>query len=301
MKRRKFVSLVGLGSLFPFTLSGQDKSNTYITKPIPSSGQPIPVIGMGTSRTFNVGTSTRLREVRCQVLARFFEMGGQLIDSSPMYGSSEAVVGYCLKQLGQPRFISATKVWNDDTQDGKEQFQEALKLWGQNHIDIYQIHNLRNWKEHLAVLRQYKAEGKIKYIGITTSHRRRLSDFQEIMKTETLDFAQFTYNLDERWNESETLAIAQDRGIATMINRPFERGSLFRRVRGKRLPDFAAEIACTNWAQYFLKWVVSHQAVTCAIPATSKVEHMTENMGALVGKLPDQEMRKEMLKYFLSL
>lgn len=301
MKRREFVTLIGVGSLFPLELLGQDNQPKYIAKTIPSSGAHIPVIGMGTSRTFNVGASTRLRDVRCEVLARFFEMGGRLIDSSPMYGSSEEVVGYCLKKLGQKDYISATKVWNDDTQAGKEQFQSALKLWGQDHIDIYQVHNLRNWQEHLKVLQQYKAEGKIKYIGITTSHQRRIPDFQDIMKTQDLDFAQFTYNLDERWNEGETLAIAQDRGIATLINRPFARGALFRRVKGEKLPGFASEIGCQNWAQYFLKWVVSHPGVTCAIPATSKVDHMVENMGALVGGLPDQNMRAEMLKYFSSL
>ncbi len=305
MKRKEFISLIGVGSLFPLDVMAKAeklaKTSEYIMKTIPSTGQKIPVIGMGTSRTFNVGSSIALRNDRTEVLKTFFNMGGKLIDSSPMYGSSEEVVGYALKKLGQKDFISATKVWTSTTDEGKQQFKSALKLWGTDHIDIYQVHNLINWKDHLKVLRKYKEEGKIKYIGITTSHARRLDDFRDIMKNEKLDFAQFTYNLEERWNEKETLAIAKDQGIATLINRPFERGYLFDRVKGKKLPAFASEIGCQNWAQYFLKWIVSHPAVTCAIPATSKVAHMKENMGALTGKLPDQKMRIEMLKYYESL
>ncbi len=302
MKRRDFVSLVGLGALFPNLLwSRSPNSNSYITKEIPKSGQSIPVIGMGTSRTFNVGNTESLRKARTEVLRTFFSMGGQLIDSSPMYGSAEDVVGYGLSRLGKQNLVSATKVWTSSTSEGKEQFSDSLRLWRKQSIDIYQIHNLVNWREHLKVLRKYKEEGKIKYIGITTSHERRLDDFRTIMKSEPLDFVQFSYNLNERWNEKETLAIAKDRGIAVIINRPFERGGLFDKVEGKPLPEWAQEFDCANWAQFFLKWVVSHPAVTCAIPATTKVEHMKENMGAQIGKLPDSKMRDKMLAYYQGL
>lgn len=306
MKRRNFIKLLGLSPLLPITSQlafGESKSSAkvatkIITKKIPSSGEAIPVIGMGTSRTFNVGQSTQFRNIRAQVLETFFEMHGTTIDSSPMYGSSEEVLGYCFEKLGKKKLFSATKVWTSSTDEGKTQFADSLRLWKQSQIDLYQIHNLVNWREHLKVLREYKAAGKICYIGITTSHRRRIDDFAEILKKEPLDFAQFTYNLEERWNESKLLKIAADRGVAVMINRPLERGELFDRVAGKPLPEFAKEIDCTNWAQFFLKWVVSHPSVTCAIPATSQVAHMRENMGALKGRLPDAKMRQEMLKYY---
>lgn len=301
--RRELLKIMALGLLCPSTLLAEvTKIPQYIKKTIPSSGEKIKVIGMGTSRTFNVGSSNELREARTKVLAKFFEMGGQLIDSSPMYGSSEAVLGYGLKKLGiKPQLVSATKVWTSSVEDGKRQFQQSLKLWGQDTIDIYQIHNLVNWKDHIKVLRKYKEEGKIKYVGITTSHGRRLEDFRNIMKTEKLDFVQFTYNLDERWNEHKTLDLAKDKGIAVMINRPFKRGELFDRVKGKPLPEWAKEIDCKTWSQYFLKWIVSHPAVTCTVPATSRVDHMKENMGALTGRQPDAKMRQKMLKHFHSL
>ena len=305
MKRREILKIIGLTALYPHlpVFAANGKKSEYILKSIPKTGEKIPVIGMGTSRTFNVGQSTALRDERIQVLKVFFEMGGTVIDSSPMYGSSPEVLGYALKKLGVPKdLFAATKVWTSSAEEGKRQFKESMKDWGLKDFELYQIHNLVGWQEHLEILRKYKDEGKIRYIGITTSHGRRLEEFRSIMKKEPLDFIQVTYNLEERWNDNDqTLRIAKDKGIAVLANRPFQRGDLFERVKGKKLPEWAKEFDCETWSQFFLKWVVSHPSITCAIPATSKVEHMKENMGALQGRLPDENMRKKMLTHFQSL
>ena len=263
----------------------------------------IPAVGMGTSRTFNVGSSLALRKSRLEVLRTFFEMGGKLIDSSPMYGTSEEVIGYCLRELNKsPKdFVSATKVWTSSTDEGKKQFKEALKLWGQKKIDIYQIHNLLNWEEHLKVLRKYKQMGTIQSIGITTSHGRRLDDLAALIKKEPIDYLQITYNMEERWNESVLLPLALKKKIPVIVNRPFQRGDLFDKVKSKKLPEWIKEYEIKTWSQFFLKWAMSHPAVSYVIPATSKVVHMKENMGALKGPLPDAKVRARMLTYYQSL
>jgi diketogulonate reductase-like aldo/keto reductase len=269
---------------------------------IPVSGEQVPAVGMGTWITFNVGDDPALRNERVKVLQTFFDMGGTLIDSSPMYGSSEKVVGYCLKHMtGAPQPFAATKVWTLLQMLGVRQIERSRKLWRLDPFDLMQIHNLLNWESHLATLREERAQGRLRYIGITTSHGRRHDEFEKIMRTEPIDFVQFTYNILDREAEDRLLPLAADRGLAVIVNRPFRGGGLFDRFARHPLAAWAGEIDCANWAQFFLKFIVSHPAVTCAIPATSRVDHMQQNMGALHGLLPDQPMRARMVQYVESL
>ncbi len=292
--------LLGLASL-PLTRA-RAATPALHTRKIPSSGEVIPAIGMGTWITFNVGKSISLRRRRLEVLRKFFELGGGMIDSSPMYGSAQSVLGWCFEQAPPPTgLFSATKVWTPYGGDGNTQIAEALGLWGLERFDLMQVHNLVDWEEHLVTLRAAKAAGRIRYIGITTSHGSRHEEMERIMRSEKLDFVQFTYNVLDREAERRLLPLARDRGIAVIVNRPFRRGGLFRQVAGKSLPEWAGEMEADNWAQFFLKFIISHPAVTCAIPATSQVAHMRENMGALRGRLPDQPMRQLMADYVASL
>ena len=304
ISRRYFMQGIGLLSagiaLMPKTIFGE--SRRPIKHAIPSSGERIPVIGMGSSRTFDVGDDPASLAQLGQVLRVFFDNGGAVIDSSPMYGSSEMVVGNLLKTFpNKDTLFAATKVWTYGRQSGIDQMQESMRLMGVRVMDLMQIHNLRDWKIHLPTLRQWKQEGKIRYIGITTSHGRSHTELMQIMRTEELDFVQFTYNIGNRSVEDSLLPLAADRGMATLINRPYQRGTLFRKVKGKALPEWAKEFDCKSWGQFFLKFVVSHPAVTCVIPATSKVHHMADNMAANFGKLPSPSMRKRMLRYFVRL
>ena len=271
-----------------------------LTRPIPSSGERIPVIGMGTWITFDVRMPA-VREQRVDVLRTFLERGGGLVDSSPMYGEAEAVLGYCLERIDDHAgLFSATKVWTPGAVTAAQQMRDSLRLWGLERLDLQQIHNLVDWREHIETLKQWKAQGRIRYLGITTSHGRRHDDIEHVMRTEPLDFVQFTYNIVDREAERRLLPLAAERGIAVIANRPFRGGGLFSHVQGQPLPPWAGEIDCENWAQFFLKFIVSHPAVTCAIPATSQVAHMHENMGAAYGRLPDAQMRARMAQYFRS-
>jgi len=268
---------------------------------IPSSGESVPAIGMGSWITFDVGTDSAARATRVEVLRTFFERGGTLIDSSPMYGSSETVIGHCLTELGSENAFAATKVWIYGQAQGIKQMHESQRLWRLPRFDLMQVHNLLDWEKHLETLQAWKAEGQIRYIGVTTSHGRRHQELEQLMRTQPLDFVQFTYNIRDREAEQRLLPLAAERGLAVIINRPFQRGALFRSVRGEPLPAWASEFDCANWAQFLLKFIISHPAVTCAIPATSRVDHMRENMGALTGRLPDIALRRRMIEYFESL
>lgn len=269
-----------------------------IRKAIPGSGERLPVIGMGTSRTFDVGDDEKTRGRLQKVLQAFFDHGGAVIDSSPMYGSAEQVTGDLLRRIrNTDALFAATKVWTWGKQNGIRQMQRSMQRMRVRQFDLMQIHNLRDWQVQLETLKAWKTEGKIRYIGITTSHGRSHQELETLMKTEPFDFVQFSYNIGNRVAEQRLLPIAKERGMATIINRPFQRGSLFRVVKGKPLPDWAAEFDCASWAQFFLKFIVSHPAVTCVIPATSKVHHMIDNMGAGFGALPDAALRDRMVKY----
>jgi diketogulonate reductase-like aldo/keto reductase len=271
-----------------------------IKKAIPASKEQLPVIGMGTSRTFDESGSSETIATLGQVLEAFFMMGGTLIDSSPMYGSAEYVLGALLKQLQPSALFAATKVWTDGKAHGMTQMELSRKLWGIERFDLMQIHNLRDWRIHLETLKSMKAEGKIRYIGITTSHGRDHDELYQVLSNNPFDFVQLSYNIRDREVEKRLLPLAMDRGIAVIANRPFARGSLFKLVKENPLPTWVDEFDCNSWGQFFLKYTVSHPAITCAIPATSKVHHMLDNMGAAFGKMPDSAMRIEMEKTFQS-
>jgi diketogulonate reductase-like aldo/keto reductase len=269
-----------------------------LTKPIPSSGERLPVVGLGSWITFNVGDDPELREECTAVMRAFFAAGGRMIDSSPMYGSSQAVIGHGLNQLGKPSALFSTdKVWTGSGPDGLEQIEESRAHWGVRRFDLLQVHNLLAWEEHLPTLLAMKAEGRVRYVGITTSEGRRHEELEQIMASRPIDFVQVTYNVLDREIESRILPLAQERGIAVIANRPFQQGALIRRLQRHRLPSWAPEIGAANWAQFILKFIVSHPAVTCAIPATTQVAHVKENMGAATGPLPDGAMRRRIVAH----
>lgn len=300
MDRRQFIALsAALGLSFSsarhIAHAGDKK---LLMRKIPSSGELIPIIGMGSWITFNVGDDAKSRAVRVKVLEAFFAGGGGLIDSSPMYGTSEEVLGYCLSRLPpQDRLFTATKVWTPFKIIGEQQMRTSEKLWHETQFDLIQIHNLLNWQSHLETLNAWKAAGRLRYTGITTSHGRRHEDFAAIMTSQTLDFAQFTYNIADREVENRLLPLAAERGLAVITNRPFQRGVLIEALQNKPLPSWASEIDCKTWPQFLLKFVISHPHVTCAIPATSNPAHMAENLHAGRGTMPDAALRKRMIKY----
>jgi len=302
--RRRFLQSTGAASLL-YTLApiaDAAMQSAPIRKAIPSSGEKLSVIGLGTSRTFDVDSSNAAQSPLVEVMQAFFDNGGQLIDSSPMYGSAEAVTGALLKTVtDNSGLFTATKVWTNGRNEGIEQMQQSMRRLRVDRIDLMQIHNLRDWQTHIETLLEWKAEGKIRYLGITTSHGRSHRELETILQQQPLDFVQFSYNIEDRGVERRLLPLAQERGIATLINRPYQRGSLFRKVRGKPLPTWATDIDCASWGQFFLKFIASHPGVTCIIPATSKLKHMVDNMAAGYGRLPEESTRQRMIEYLETL
>jgi len=288
MKRRTLLQWSALAAAGPVVAQPAP-----LTRLIPSSGEAIPRVGLGTWITFNVGQDPPARADCAQVMRAFFEAGGRVIDSSPMYGSSQGVVGEGLKGLGaQQRVFSADKVWTRS--DGAAQVEASRALWQLPRFDLLQVHNLVAWEKQLPLLQRMKERGQLRYVGITTSEGRRHREFEQIMRDERLDFAQFTYNLFDREAEERLLPLAAERGIAVLVNRPFQQGALLRRLQGHPLPSWAAEIECASWAQFALKFVISHPAVTCAIPATRRIAHVRENLAAARGRMPDEALRRRM-------
>jgi aryl-alcohol dehydrogenase-like predicted oxidoreductase len=271
-------------------------------RPIPSTGEEIPVVGLGTSRTFDVGDSAGEREPLREVVRRFVELGGRLLDTAPGYGNSERVSGELAADLGvSDRLFFATKVGAESREAGIEQMETSLRLLRRQSLDLIQVHNLRGWQTQLGTLREWKAAGRVRYLGITTSSDRQYEDFARVMEGETLDFVQIDYSLGNRGAEERLLPLAAERGMAVIINLPFQRARLFQAVQGRELPAWAAEFDCASWGQFFLKFVLSHPAVTCAIPATSNPDHLRDNMGAGYGRLPDAAQRRRMVEFFESL
>lgn len=302
IKRRQFLQALGLLGVaaggMPLPALG---SVQRVSKAIPATGERIPVIGMGSSRTFDVGDDSEVRARLSKVLQAFFDQGSGLIDTSPMYGNSESVLGELLQQIGNKKSLfTATKVWTEGRQEGIEQMLASMHLLRVPVIDLMQIHNLLDWRVHMETLIDWKKQGKIRYIGITTHRGYDHDELLYVMENHPVDFVQFSYSIANLKAEQRLLPLAAKRGIATIVNRPFQRGDLFQQVRDRELPDWAAEFDCQSWGQFFLKFVVSHPAVTCAIPATSKVHHMLDNMGAGVGRMPDQKQRQRMLEFFNS-
>jgi len=259
---------------------------------IPSSGEALPPVGLGTSRVFNSVSGENQRAALVEVLEALFA-GGTLVDTSPMYGNSETHLGELLPlAAGNETMFCATKVWTEGRESGVRQMQESMDKMGVDRIDLMQVHNLLDWEVHLESMLAMQAEGKFRYLGITTSNPRQFADFERVMQAADWDFVQLNYSLGEREAEQRLLPLAQERGMAVMVNRPFVRGALFRSAGGKDLPPVAAELGCDSPAQLFLKWILGHPAVTCVIPATTKVKHMVDNLGAALGPLPDAAQRE---------
>jgi len=301
LSRRTFLEVAGSAALMA-AMPPLAAAEPVMKKKIAKSGELVPAIGMGSWVTFNVGTDPELRASRQAVLQAFFDHGGAVIDSSPMYGTSEEVIGYCLRNISNKEALfSATKVWTISKWLGVRQMSNSEALWGTKRFDLMQIHNLLDWETHLETLLEWKEQGRVRFIGVTTSHGRRHDEIEDIMRKQPIDTVQFSYSIFDREAEERLLPAAAERGLGVLINRPFETGMLFDRYGKKPLPEWSSEIGCANWAQFFLKFVISHPAVTCAIPATSKVPHMIENMGAMIGPMPDEVMRKRMVQYVDSL
>ncbi|UCH50167.1 MAG: aldo/keto reductase [Betaproteobacteria bacterium] len=297
-KRRSVLKMVVALSLPPIATlarAEQSRATQVLRRPIHSSGEQLPMIGLGTYQSFAVGSSQRDRDPLREVLRELVRLGGSVIDSSPMYGSSEGVVGDLSDELKlRPQLFMATKVWTSGKNQGIDQMNESFREMRVRVMDLMQVHNLVDWRTHANTLEDWKERGKIRYTGVTHYHSGAYANLESIMKLRRFDFAQFNYSIVEREAEQRLLPAALDNGTAVIINRPFAAGGLFRRVRGEALPPWAAEFDCTSWAQFFLKYIVSHPAVTCAIPATSKPKHLIDNMAAGYGRLPDEATRKRM-------
>jgi diketogulonate reductase-like aldo/keto reductase len=302
-RRRLLKAIAGIGGymLYPTTKLFASSSQ-IIKKAIPASGELLPVIGMGTSRTFDSADDQSQLKNLSKVLGLFFKHGGSLIDSSPMYGSSEEVLGQLLNsEVKQQYLFAATKVWTNGKNPGIQQMENSRKLWGVPRFDLMQIHNLIDWQVHIETLKEMKTAGTIRYLGITTSHGRDHDELYQALTQHDIDFVQLSYNIANRDVERRLLPLAQERGIAVIANRPFARGSLFRKIKGVTLPEWCTEFDCHSWGQFFLKYAVSHPAITCAIPATSKPYHMKDNMGACYGALPTEKQRQKMTGFFASI
>jgi diketogulonate reductase-like aldo/keto reductase len=271
-------------------------------KPIPATGETLPVIGIGTWQTFDVGASAADRAPLSEVLQAFVHAGGRVVDSSPMYGAAESVLGELSAQLKlRERLFLATKVWTRGRAEGARQMQNSLERMRAGRLDLIQVHNLVDVATHTETLKAWKAEQRVRYIGITHYTSAAYAEMERWLGTGQYDFLQINYSLGERESERRLLPMAMEKKVAVIVNRPFAEGALFRRVKGKALPPWAAELGIDSWAQYFLKWIVSHPAVTCAIPATANPRHMRDNLGAGRGALPDAAARKRMADYFDSL
>lgn len=296
-RRRALCAAAALALAPTLRSSPAAARGTALTRPIPSSGEPLPVVGLGSWITFNVGTDQAARAASVDVVRAFFAEGGRLIDSSPMYGSSQPTIGYALAQIGRPATLfSADKVWIGDGASGPAQIESSRRHWGVTRFDLMQVHNLLAWQQHLPRLFEMKAAGRLRYVGITTSEGRRHAEIEQVMQREPIDFVQISYNLLDREVEQRILPLAQERGIAVIVNRPFREGALLRQLARHPLPGWAAEIDCTAWAQVALKFIVTHPAVTCAIPATSQVAHLRQNMAAARGRMPDAALRLRMAR-----
>jgi diketogulonate reductase-like aldo/keto reductase len=294
MNREIFLKqLLAIGITAPSLI---DMMQTIRTRPIPSTNEQLPVIGVGTWQTFDVGNSDAEKDPLKEVLKTLIAKGGKVIDSSPMYGQSEKIVGDLSEDLKlNASLFMATKVWTTGKEEGIAQMNKSFGLMKRKQMDLMQIHNLVDWKTHLKTLREWKEQKKIRYIGITHYLESAYASIEDIINTNQIDFLQINYSLLSRKSGERLLPLAKDKNMAVLINRPFEEGALFQRVKGKQLPEWAKEFDCASWAQFFLKFIVSNPAVTCAIPGTDKPHHMVDNLAAGLGKLPDEKMRDKMV------
>ena len=305
MTRREAAKLIGgtaAAVVLPITTQAATESSTILTRTIPSSGETLPVIGLGTWRAFDVDLTSDIRRHLEEVLSLFVKLSGRVIDSSPMYGRAEVVIGELTAALGiREKLFLATKVWTRGKENGIKSIERSMALLRTNRIDLMQVHNLLDVHTHLATLRQWKEQGRIRYIGVTHYNSSAFPEIERILRTEKLDFLQINYSLMEPEAEQRVLPLAQERGVAVIVNRPFGAGDLFDKVRSKPLPGWVAEFDCRSWAQFFLKWIAAHPGVTCAIPATNKPSHLQDNVQAGTGRLPDANMRRRMAELVFSL
>jgi len=288
MTRRRWLGAAIAAGAWPAMAAPQ----AVATRAIPSSGEAVPAIGLGSWITFNVGGDRGARDDCTEVVRAFFAEGGRMIDSSPMYGSSQPVIGEALQRIGRPAALfSAEKVWTGDGARGAAQIETSRAFWGVARFDLLQVHNLLAWQQHLPMLFEMKAAGRLRYVGITTSEGRRHGEIEQLMRQHPLDFVQLTYNPLDREAEQRLLPLARERGIAVIANRPFREGALIDALARRPLPAWAGEIDCASWAELVLKFIVTHPAVTCAIPATSQLAHLRQNMAAMRGRMPDAALR----------
>lgn len=294
LTRSSLLGLAGVGLLAAGRGAAQTGARMHQRR-IPSSGEMLPVVGVGTWRTFDVGAKPEDRAPLAEVLKLLFEAGGSAIDTSPMYGSAEAVIGDLLSAAGtRSKAFIATKVWTTGRDNGVAQMRNSLRLLRTNRIDLMQIHNLVDWRAHLPTLRAWKAEGRIRYLGITHYTKSAHDELESVMRAEKWDFVQMNYALDDRAVEQRLLPLAQERGIAVIVNQPFGGGGLLRKLMARKLPDWAGEIGAASWAQLLLKFVLAHPAVTCVIPGTGRPEHMKDNLQAGFGVYPDAALLRKM-------
>lgn len=301
--RRKFIQVsLGTGTLamtgFPvYSLPSQ--SQNLIKKVIPSTGEKITAIGIGTSRRYDAGDSGEERAALKAVLKGFAEKGGQLVDTAPSYGRAEPVVGDLVSEIGnRDKLFIATKVRKETKADGIKEIDQSFKLLKTDKLDLLQVHNLVGIDGILPYMRGLKKEGRIRYIGVSCSRETQHEDFIKMMEKQELDFIQINYSLGDRAAADKILPLAKERGMAVLINLPYGRGKLFQAVGDRKLPDWAEEFDAKSWGQFFLKYLISHPAVTCPIPGTAKVKYMIDNFGAAQGRLPDQDMRKRMEEFY---
>jgi diketogulonate reductase-like aldo/keto reductase len=296
--RRQILTLAAAVAMLP-PAARTKASPAMLTRPIPKTKEALPVVGVGTWQTFDVGAERAELDQRKEVLRILFEAGGRVIDSSPMYGRAEAVVGSLLAEMGShDKAFLATKVWTSGKAAGIEQMQASLAKLKAPAIDLMQIHNLVDWRTHLATLRAWKEKKTFRFIGITHYTVPALDELAAVIRAGPIDFVQFAYSINVRAAETRLLPLCAERGVAVIVNQPFDSGALFRQVRGKALPEWAAEIGCASWGQVFLKFILGHPAVTCVIPGTAKPEHMRDNIAAGLGRLPDEAQRKRMAAYW---
>jgi diketogulonate reductase-like aldo/keto reductase len=304
MNRRHFLGTIAMAlssSAAGAAAPGTQEPRAMLRRKIPAAadGESIPAIGMGTWNTFDVGGAAQEREPLKRVLEVFYASGARLIDSSPMYGNAERVTGDLVQQLGkQSSTFYATKVCTSGRDKGLAQINHSIRMMKTERLDLLQIHNLVDWRTHAATLRQLKDDGRIRYAGITHYTVGAHDEIESVLRAAPFEFAQFNYSIGTRAAEQRLLPYCQEHGIGVLINRPFEEGALFTRVRDRKLPGYAAELGCKSWAQLFLKFIVSHPAVTCVIPATSRAEHMQDNLQAGFGPMPDAALRERMAQDF---
>ncbi len=297
---RRDILKLGAGAAAGTFAGGTQSAVELTTRPIPSSGERLPVVGIGTNR-YGTGSEAEIAPLR-ETLKTFAAAGGKLIDTAPMYGSSEVVLGELIAGLGiRQQLFLATKVYADGREAGLEEMNASFSRLRTNRIDLIQVHNLSDTATQLATMREGKSAGRYRYVGVTTSRDSQYDGMENVLKKEKLDFVQVDYSIENRTAAERILPLALERGVAVLINLPFGRARLFSAVRGKALPPWAAEFDCGSWAQFFLKYVIGHPASTCAIPGTRKPAHVADNLGAARGRLPDQAMRRKMEKFFEAL